>query len=168
MTPAAAKTPRGAWHVRRPFDPTLVRVPLESLPLAAAVLDSGWVIEAANQEFRRLLSGQDWSRSGALRLSDIVAERDRSELQEALDEFVTISDGLPPVRCVVEVLRLTPPVLLMSIDIGRLDPRSSARYLACLFPRPRRRQMDIARRRQPATRIRLRAAAADQVKANDD
>jgi PAS domain-containing protein len=140
--------------VGRAFDSTIVRVPLEALPLAAAVLDPGWVIRGANQQFRRL-SGQDWSRVDALRLPDIVAEPDRPGLQEALDELVIISHRVPHVRCRVEVCRVTPPPLLMSIDISRLGPKSSKRYLACLSPVPRRRGLDVAPKPQSTARIQL-------------
>ncbi|WP_410965003.1 PAS domain-containing protein, partial [Salmonella sp. SAL4435] len=60
-------------------DSSLVTIPLQGLPVAAAMLDSDGVIVAANRRFTRLCG-----RADGLRLADVVAEQDRATVDEAL------------------------------------------------------------------------------------
>ena len=147
--------------------PSLVSVPLQGLPIAAAALDANSVILAANHQFVRLC-GQDGGPSGQ-RLVDIVAERDRSVVEEALAGLAALADRVPQ-RCAITALRAKPPSLWLAIDVSSLGPQSTVPYLACLQALPRRRRRDgpPERRLQPGCRRRqnvageLGAAAASQ------
>jgi hypothetical protein len=117
----------------------VVNVPLEGLPMAAAALDRKMVIVAVNHQFDRL-SGMEHSALGQC-LLDIVADEERSALEEALDLLDLLGDRGPD-SCSVRVMRATPPALALRIDLARLEAGSSVPYLACLQALPRRRRTD--------------------------
>ena len=131
--------------------PSLVSIPLQGLPIAAAALDHNSVIVAANQQFMRL-SGQDFASSGQ-RLVDIVSEPDRPIVEEALSGLAVLANRVPQ-RCSITALRAKAPSLWLAIDVSGLGPQSVVPYLACLQAMPRRRRRDglPERRLQPGCR----------------
>ena len=131
--------------------PSLVSVPLQGLPIAAATLDRDSVILAANHQFLRL-SGQDSGLAGQ-RLVDIVSDPDKPVVQDALSGLAALASRIPQ-RCSVTVLRAKAPSLWLAIDVSSLGPQSAVPYLACLQAMPRRRRRDglPERRLQPGCR----------------
>ena len=131
--------------------PSLVSIPLQGLPIAAAALDHNSVIVAANHQFMRL-SGQVSAPSGQ-RLADIVAEPDKPIVEEALSGLAELASRVPQ-RCSITALRAKAPSLWLAIDVSGLGPQSSVPYLACLQAMPRRRRRDglPERRLQPGCR----------------
>ena len=130
---------------------SLVSVPLQGLPIAAAALDHDSVILAANHQFLRL-SGQDSGASGQ-RLIDIVSDSDRPNVQDALSGLAALANRVPQ-RCSIMALRAKAPSLWLAIDVSSLGPQSAVPYLACLQAMPRRRRRDglPERRLQPGCR----------------
>ena len=130
---------------------SLVNIPLQGLPFAAAALDYNSVIVASNHQFARLC-GQDTTPSGQ-RLADIVAEPDKPVVEEALTGLAVLTDRGPQ-RCSFTALRAKTPSLWLAIDVSGLGPQSAVPYLACLQAMPRRRRRDglTDRRLQPGCR----------------
>jgi signal transduction histidine kinase len=131
--------------------PSLVSVPLQGLPIAAAVLDHDRVILAANHQFTRL-AGQDTTVPGRP-FVDIVADPDKPIVQDALNGLAALDTRVPH-RCSVTALRAKTPSLWLAIDVSSLGPQSAVPYLACLqaMPRHRRRGGSAERRLQPGCR----------------
>ena len=145
-----------AWTLELP----LTNVPLERLPVAAAVLDGNSVIVAANREFVRLAGERDVLCPG-LRLADIVAGPDRPAVEDAMKDLNLI-DELAPHVCRITALRASPPFLWLAIDLTRLGPEPTASYLVCLQTISRRRRLDHPpNRRRQVSRARSGNAASD-------
>src|SRR5262245_6491104 len=115
---------------------SLLNVPLQGLPVAAAVLDRNAVIVAANDHFTRLCREGD--ATTGQRLADLVAEPDRPAVEEAVYSLEGRASGRRSLRA----LRAEPPSLWLTIDVTRLGPESVVPYVACLHPIPRRRRLD--------------------------
>ena len=122
---------------------TLLNIPLQGLPVAAAALDHNSVIVAANDHFMRLCKEGDSATTGQ-RLADIVAEPDRPAVEEAIYGL----EGRASQRCTVRALRAKPPALWLTIDVTRLGPDSIVPYVACLHAIPGRRRLDNLPRRR--------------------
>lgn len=131
--------------------PSLVSIPLQGLPIAAAALDHNSVIVAANHQFMRL-SGQHSAPSGQ-RLVDIVSDPDKPIVEEALTGLAELANRIPQ-RCSITALRAKAPSLWLAIDVSVLGPQAAVPYLACLQAMPRRRRRDglPERRLQPGCR----------------
>jgi len=117
----------------------VVNVPIQGIPIAAAALDRETVIVAANHQFERLCGGLD--STSARRLSDMVAECDRSAVDEALSALTVLSDRGPQ-KCSIRAFRAKPPALPVTIEVVRLAAGSGVPYLACVQALPRRRRVD--------------------------
>jgi two-component sensor histidine kinase len=116
---------------------TLLNIPLQGLPVAAAALDRNAVIVAANDHFTRLCREGDSTTTGQ-RLADIVAKPYRP----AVDEAVYGLEGRAARRCTLRALRAKPPSLWLTIDVTRLGPDSIVPYVACLHAISGRRRLD--------------------------
>jgi PAS domain S-box-containing protein len=131
------------------FDSAPMPVPLQHLPFAAAVLDCSGTIVAANYRFARM-SGLTESAASGRRLADIVAERDRAAVEEALWNLSLLERREAHARCSLRALRAKPPAIWIAIDMTRLGAESPVPYLACLRAIPRRRSDGPPERRVPA------------------
>jgi PAS domain-containing protein len=142
--------PIGARNMTLTLHSSLVTIPLQGLPIAAAALDRDRVIVAANPLFGRL-SGQGDTICSGLRLEDIVVEADRPAVEEALNVLRLLDDRAPQ-TCSIQAVRAKPPLLWLAIEVTRLGPDSIVPYVACLQAIFRRRQLD----RPPNRRLHAR------------
>lgn len=117
-----------------------VTVPLQGLPIPAALLDTAGTVVAANQRFEQLCSGGDDGRL-QLRLRDVLAESSRQALDEALHILNVLGEEAPPM-CGLRVVRASSPLLWFELDLSVVDGDGPGRYLACLRPLGGRRRMD--------------------------
>ena len=117
----------------------VVNVPLDGLPMAAAALDRAKVIVAVNHQFDRLCGLKD-SALGR-RLPDIVADQEKSAIEEAINLLDLLGDRGPQ-RCCIRAFRAERPALALRIDLARLEAGSGVPYLVCMQALARRRRTD--------------------------
>ena len=118
---------------------SVVNVPLDELPIAAAALNRAMVIVAVNDQFDRLC-GLENSALGQ-RLPDIVADPDKSAIEEAINLLDLLGDRGPK-KCSIRAFRAKSPALALRIDLARLNGGSPDAYLVCMQALPRRRRTD--------------------------
>ena len=134
--------------MRVSLKPYPIQIPLEGLPLAAACVDTGGVIRAANPRFRRLVGPAEPGQE--LRLGDVVRQSDRPAVQQAIEELTMIQERAP-VMCRLRVEHHQPPFLPLALSLSELGAAASVRFLACVEAIPRRRRTD--RDLGPGTRM---------------
>jgi hypothetical protein len=76
------------------------------------------------------------------RLADLLAERDRPALGEALGRLASPDKYQRFQKCNLRALRAKPPSLWLSIDVACLGTASGVPYLACFEVISRRRRSD--------------------------
>jgi signal transduction histidine kinase len=124
------------------LDSTIVRIPLQRLPIAAAALDRLGAIMSANQQFVRLC-GSAASTAPRRRLADIVAEPDRPAVEEAFNQLI-FQDGRLHRGARIEARRAKRPSVRIAIEVVGLGSGSSVPYVACLQTIPASRRPDSA------------------------
>ena len=116
-----------------------ISIPLQAIPIAAAVLDRGGVIVAANRLFNRIFERLD-SACTQRRLAELLTRPGKAAVEDALERMAALEEGVQ--RCTFRALRAAPPALWLAFDIARLGPEAAGSYFVCARAMSGRRRVD--------------------------
>jgi hypothetical protein len=116
-----------------------ISIPLQAIPIAAAVLDGRGVIVAANRLFNRVFERIE-STCTQRRLSELLSRPGKAAVEDALERMGVLEEGLQ--RCTIRALRAAPPTVWLAFDFARLGPGAAGSYFVCAHAMSGRRRVD--------------------------